>query len=197
MSDISKNSTDLPQEVATGTLEIRAKIDKALQNPDLLRIVGLLIDNEDDLDFLCEVRKSIEKELNDKEIGKLLQERTELVKKEARRKFWGTLKANGVYKKKCRIRAWRDFPPGTHETEIYAAQYEDRLKSDTIPLTDDMLRILDEGGIEIFRSTETKDDDAADMVFMLKKPDGSLVEMEVFGNIEEHYEFDLREVVVR
>jgi len=193
MSNTPNSSTDQPQEIVTETPETRAKIEAALKNPDLLRVVKLLIENQGDSAFLNRIGDFAESEQRNKEaLGE--SERTEL---EARKKFWGAIKSQGLNEQNCQVKNFKEFSPCITPLERAAIQ--------PIQLSDDLFNLIEEKAL--IRIQRLKDCVIGDPLLMkivpdgkviwLQKQDGTLIEMFFVGSMDEGSEFSLRECEVR
>jgi len=145
MSDIPKNNPDQPQEVVAETPEARAKIEAALENQDLKRLIALLIDNQNDRVLLKDVEHFVKKEIFFKPYKKLL----EIIR--GRSEFYA-------------LQTWgKDSPP---------------IK-------------LNDGELELFREVKRIHEPSLhshglkpDKVITFQKLDGTLINLEIWGDIE-------------
>ena len=113
-----------------GTPELRGRIETALQNPELLRVLKLLVDNQDDPEFLGKVGDFAENELRGRESA----EGAEYLDKETRGEFFKRILRN---KQTVEIAA-----DGPH---IFTIAAEDRSNINPVKLTENQLSLLESG----------------------------------------------------
>jgi len=200
MSTTPKNISAKSLKVVIEIPDSKDKIEKALQNPDLRRIALLLIENQDDKGFLMNVEGHIKKEL-EKEVKCHDSNRSNF---KARRAFWEVLKTKVAEQRKgIKFSQFHSFVnrnyPLLHESE--------RVHLQPIPLTDQLLELMENTGIKIEEFSKEEIEKwydgtirilGDDMIIWLQKPDGTLVQMVIVDKkyFNNHYGFNLRKVVV-